>query len=255
MSEPVVLYEKIGEHIVVITMNRPEALNALNRELSRTMAESIERFKHDDDLWVAIITGAGRAFCVGRDLKERAAQDEAGMAPSRPQNGVVPTESFKPMIAAINGFAMGGGWGHAQRCDIRVMSETAQIGITEARWHLLGGFAPTLLGQIPLSALMELCLTAEPIGAQRAYDIGFVNKVVSPEELMPTAIEYARKICRNSPLSVRAHKEIIMRAMNSQREDMSTMVRDIYDKLLTAEDAYEGPKAFREKRQPDWKAR
>ena len=254
MSEPVVLYEKVDEHIVLITMNRPEALNALNRELSRTMAESVERFKQDDDLWVAIITGAGRAFCVGRDLKERADSDDAGNAPARPSNGVVVTESFKPMIAAINGYAMGGGWGRAQSCDIRIMSSTAQIGITEARWHLLGGFAPTLLGQIPLSALMELCLTAEPIGAQRAYDIGFVNKVVEPEELIPTALEYARKITRNSPLSVRAHKEIIMRAIAEQRHD-TTRVREIYDKLLEAEDAVEGPRAFRDKRQPVWKGR
>ncbi len=255
MAEPVVLYDRVDDHIVVITLNRPEALNALNRELSRTLAESYERFKADDSAWVAIVTGTGRGFCVGRDLKERAAADDAGQAPRPPENGVVPTESFKPMIAAINGFAYGGGWGHAQRCDIRIMSETAQIGITETKWHLLAGFAPTLLNQIPLSALMELCLTGEPIGAQRAYEIGFANKVVSPEELMPTAIDYARKICRNSPLSVRAHKEIIQRALTLPAEEVRPMVRKVYDELLEAEDALEGPKAFREKRQPQWSGR
>src|SRR5581483_7432782 len=125
--------------------------------------------------------------------------------------GYTMPDMWKPMIAAINGPAIAGGWSQAQRCDLRIAADTAVMGIAESRWNLLAPFSPYLIGQIPLAAIMELLLLAEPITAQRAYEIGFVNKVVPLEQLMDTALAYAHKIVANGPLSVRTHKEIIWR--------------------------------------------
>src|SRR5262249_10162625 len=160
------------------------------------------------DMWTAIITGAGRAFSVGRDLKRTNEDAEAGkgITPPSRRPRAAETESWKPTIAAINGYALGGGLARALRCDIRIASDTAQLGMPETRWNLMAGFAPSLIGEIPKTLLLEMLYTAKPINAARAYEAGLVNRVVSPEELMPTAIAMAQSINENSPLAVRAAK-------------------------------------------------
>ena len=254
-----VLYER-QDKVAVITLNRPDALNAINRQLRRELAEAITQFDGDAEAFVAIVTGAGRAFCAGRDLKERAADNAQGrqarasdsMAQDRPYMW---PQTWKPLIAAINGFALAGGWSIAQMCDLRVAAENAQLGISEAKWSLLPPFGTILPRMVPLSAVLELVMTAQPISAQRAYDIGFVNKVVPAEDLMAEALTLAKQIAENAPLAVRYFKELAYRGLNMSTQDLSALTYHMYDQLLQTEDSKEGPRAFAEKRKPQWKAR
>ena len=254
-----VLYQQDGE-VVTITLNRPDALNSINRQLRRELDEAIMQFDQDPDTRVAIITGAGRAFCAGRDLKERASDNAAGvqarasdsMSPDRPYMW---SQTWKPLIAAINGFALAGGWSIAQMCDLRLASEDAKLGISEAQWSLLPPFAATLPKMLPMAAVMELVLTADPITAQRAYDIGFVNKVVTSDTLMEEATALAQRIARNAPLSVQYFKELAHRGLDMSGPATCALTYQVYDRLLQSEDSKEGPRAFAEKRAPQWQGR
>ena len=254
-----VLYEKQG-NIVTITLNRPDSLNAINRQLRGELADAITQFDGEPDAFVAIITGAGRAFCSGRDLKERAEANAAGvqaraaqsMSPDRPYMW---PQTWKPLIAAVNGFALAGGWSIAQMCDLRIAAEDAKLGITETKWSLLPPFGTILPKMIPLSAVLELVFTAQPMTAQRAYDIGFLNKVVPVEDLMEEAVGMAQTIAENAPLAVQAFKELAYRGLNMSTQDISSLTYHMYDQLLTTEDSKEGPKAFAEKRKPQWQGR
>jgi enoyl-CoA hydratase/carnithine racemase len=254
-----VLYEKRGS-IVVMTLNRPDALNSINRQLRRELAEAITQFDQDQEAFVGIITGAGRAFCAGRDLKERASDNAAGtqaraadsMYPDRPYMW---PQTWKPLIAAINGYALAGGWSIAQMCDLRLAVEDAKLGISETKWSLLPPFGTILPKMIPLSAVLELVMTAQPITAQRAYDIGFVNKVVTQGKLMEEAMTLAEQIAKNAPLAVQYFKELAYRGLNMSTQDISSLTYHMYDQLLTTEDSKEGPRAFAEKRKPRWQGR
>ncbi len=254
-----VLYDK-QKNVVTMTMNRPDALNSINRQLRKELAEAITQFDEDADAYVAIITGAGRAFCAGRDLKERASDNAEGvqarafhsMSPDRP---FMWPQTWKPLIAAVNGFALAGGWSIAQMCDLRLAAEDARLGISEARWGLMAPFATILPRLIPMAAAMELVLTAEPITAQRAYEIGFVNRVVPGERLMDEAMALARRIARNAPLSVQYFKELAYRGLDMTSQEASTLTYQMYDRLLLSEDSKEGPRAFAEKRSPRWQGR
>ena len=260
-SEPgdTVLYEKRG-NVVIITMNRPDALNSLNRQLRRELGGAILRFDADDESRVAIITGAGRAFCAGRDLKERAQDNAEGiqakasdsMSPERPYMW---PQTWKPLIAAVNGYALAGGWSVAQMCDIRLAAEDARLGITEPRVGLLPPFAVLLPKLLPMAAVMELVLTAEPITAQRALDMGFLNKVVPGDRLMDEAMEMAGTIAKNAPLSLQYFKEMAYRSLDTGVAGASSLTYHMYDRMLLTEDSKEGPLAFAEKRPPQWKGR
>ncbi|CAI8010486.1 Probable enoyl-CoA hydratase, mitochondrial [Geodia barretti] len=224
------------------------------------LAEAITTFDDDPDARVAIVTGTGRAFCAGRDLKERANDNSDGrqaraadsMYPDRPYMW---PQTWKPIIAAINGFALAGGWSIAQMCDLRIAAEDAKLGITETKWSLLPPFGTILPKQIGLAATLELCLTAQPITAQRAYDIGFVNKVVPGDQLMEEAMTMAAQIAENAPLAVQYFKELAYRGLNMSTQDVSSLTYHMYDRLLTTEDSKEGPRAFAEKRKPNWQGR
>ena len=159
------------------------------------------------------------------------------------------------MIAAVNGFALAGGWSIAQMCDLRIGSEEAKLAISETKWSLLPPFGSILSKQIPLSAVLELVLTAQPVTAQRAYDMGFLNKVVPAGDLMEEALTMAQQIADNAPLAVQTFKELAYRGLNMSNQDISALTYQMYDALLLTEDSKEGPKAFAEKRKPQWKGR
>ena len=258
MSETV-LYHK-HDNVVTITLNRPDALNSINRQLREELGEAITEFDGDADAFVAIITGAGRAFCAGRDLKERAADNAEGiqarahhsMSPNRPYMW---PQTWKPLIAAVNGFALAGGWSIAQMCDLRIAAEEAKLGITETKWSLLPPFGTILPKMLPLSAVLELVFTAQPVTAQRAYEMGFLNKVVPADQLMPEALALANQIAENAPLAVQYFKELAYRGLNMSTQDISSLTYHMYDQLLTTEDSQEGPRAFAEKRKPRWQGK
>ena len=254
-----ILYEKRG-NIVVITLNRPAALNSINRQLRSELSDANTQFDEEDDSYVGIITGAGRAFCAGRDLKERASDNASGVQ-ARAKDSMYEDrpymwpQTWKPLIAAVNGFALAGGWSIAQMCDLRLASDDAKLGITETKWSLLPPFGTILSKMIPLSAVLELCMTAQPVTAQRAYDMGFLNKVVPGDSLMEEAMSMAEQIAENAPLAVQYFKELAYRSLNMSTQDISSLTYHMYDQLLTTEDSKEGPLAFAEKRKPNWKAR
>ena len=251
-----VIYQ-VQDRIATITLNRPEALNAINRELRIDLADTLERFDQDSKAWVGIVTGAGRAFCAGRDLKERADDNIAGRLARGMDSMSADTLLMwhppgKPLIAAINGYALAGGWSIAQMCDLRIASENAMLGITEPRVGLIPPFAVQLNRIIPEVAVMELVLTAEPIPARRIMEMGFLNRVVPADQVMETARAMAQTVLGNAPLSIRAFKELVARCKNMTEQAAVATTEEVYDRLLLSHDSKEGPLAFSEKRPPRW---
>jgi enoyl-CoA hydratase len=253
---PTFRYEK-KDHIAVLTINRPEAMNAFTREMLTAMDAAFADFNDDPNLWVAIFTGAGeKAFSAGMDLKEAmpliTGGDEMGYEDhtKRPFSDV-----FKPIIAAVNGHCVAGGMEFLQGTDLRIAAEHATFGLGEVRWGIIptGGSHIRLPRQIPWAVAMQLLLTGEPIGAQRAYEIGLVNQVVPGDQLMPSALALAEKICKNGPLAVRTAKEIAVRAL--VLEPGFVLEKALGARVLASEDAVEGPRAFAEKRKPKFSGR
>jgi E-phenylitaconyl-CoA hydratase len=254
-------YEKDGR-IATIAINRPEAMNAMDRDTSRELAEAFQDFDQDEQLRVAILTGAGdKAFSAGADLKKMYGRAEDGNIrelwdTERQWRLGQRLQVWKPIIAAINGYCLAGGLELAMGCDIRIASETASFGCPEVRWGILHGYGALRLPKtIPLSAAMELLLTGERITAQEAYRLGIVSRVVPPAELMPTARRLAEKICANGPLAVRVTKELAWRGLEMSLEEGLRLYAALGALVRASEDAREGPRAFAEKRQPQFKGR
>ena len=252
-------YEKEGR-VAIFTINRPEAMNALNVEAVRELHEAMLDFRDDPELWVGIITGAGeRAFCAGADIKDwlpfnKEHRYDPWSAPPSIMRGF---ELWKPLIAAINGLALGGGLEIATACDIRIAAENARLGTPEVTLGLmpLWGGTQRLPRMIPWCKAAEILLMGRPIDAQEAYRIGLVNKVVPQAEVMTTAKEWAQVICQAGPLAVRAAKEAMIRGYNLTLEDGLRLENSLGAYLYGTEDFAEGTKAFVEKRKPVYKAK
>jgi enoyl-CoA hydratase len=249
-----VLFDARDDGIAVITLNRPEARNALGKDIREGLFTAWDRFERDPALRVAILTGSGeKAFCAGGDLKEmtelRLTVPPRDMFPVPGDN----IEVSKPTIAAVNGVAFAGGWMIAQACDLCVASTRAQFAITEVKVGRSSPWAAPLIHMIPQRIMMEIVLTGKPITAQRAYEIGLVNRLVEPEGLMAAALALAAEILDGAPLSVRAARETVMLSTEMGRSAALRAARHASEYAYRSEDAQEGPKAFAEKRRPRWK--
>lgn len=257
-----VLVEQRG-HTLLITLNRPKARNAVNRDLALALGEALEQAEHTDSVRTVVVTGAGdKAFCAGADLKAAAA-GELGMTEEPLKSwgfaGFVKHWISKPVIAAVNGFALGGGTEITLASDLAVAADTATFGLPEVTRGIMAaaGGAFRLPRQIPLKVAMETMLTAEPIPAARAYALGMVNRVVPQDQVVEAALELAEKINRNAPLSVQATKRVAHGitdgAVNAEKEDWSRNDTESAA-LIRSADAREGMTAFAQKRAPEWKA-
>ena len=251
-----VLFDARADGIAVITLNQPETRNALSAEIREGLRTAWDRIEHDDSLRVAILPGAGDlAFCAGGDLK--AMVETAMQVPPRdffplPYDNL---ELSKPTIAAVNGVAFAGGWMIAQACDLCVASTTAKFAITEVKVGRSSPWAAPLIHMIPQRIMMEIILTGKPITAQRAYEIGLVNRIAEPEALMDAALDLAREILDGAPLSVKAGRDTVMLATEMGRAAALEAARDASVATYMSDDAQEGPRAFSEKRRPEWKGR
>lgn len=250
----VLLYDK-KDRIVTITMNRPERMNALSDELRERLADAWRRFEEEEDAWVAILTGTGdKAFCAGMDLIEENERNKRGI--KRPSPNFAPPFISKPVIAAINGYAIAGGWLMAQICDIRIAAEHAELGIAETRWNLSAGWVGDLPQLLHMGHALEIALWGDGrISAQRGYEIGFINRVVPKEKLMEEAMSWAERMLCLGPRSVRNLKETLYRGCYMQSEEGRAFGYALAQNLKGMEDSIEGPRAFTEKRKPVFKNR
>ncbi|MBF6567340.1 MAG: enoyl-CoA hydratase/isomerase family protein [Candidatus Binataceae bacterium] len=247
-------YEK-RDHIAWITLNRPEVMNAMHPPASVEGEQIWNDFVADKDMWVAILTGAGeRAFSAGNDLKYTA---EHGMGPF-PKGGFLGLTARydidKPIIAAVNGFAMGGGFELALACDVIIAAEHARLGLPEPRVGLAAGAGGVhrLPRQVPLKIAMGMMLTAKPITAAEAHRWGVVNEVVPGKDLLAAAQRWAGEMMEGSPLALRATKSMAMAGLGRPVEEALGHKYEIMERLMKSKDAVEGPRAFSEKRKPNW---
>lgn len=255
-----ILYEK-KDRVAYITMDRPDVLNALHPPASREMREAFTDFRDDPDVWVAILTGTGdRAFSAGNDLKYHTEHTRPGEAypeaETNPLGGI--TRDFtcwKPIIAAINGYALGGGLEVAMACDIIVASEKAQLGLPEPRVGVVAGAgaAHLLPRLVPQNLALGMLLTGGRISAQLALMWGLVNEVVPQDEVMATAERWAQEIVECAPLAVRATKQMVKQGLGRPVDEAMAATYSEYEGAKNSQDYVEGPKAFAEKRKPEWK--
>jgi len=255
MPDDPVLTERRGG-VLLVTLNRPDARNAVNTALAEGIAAALDDLDADAHLTVGVLTGAGKGFSAGMDLKAFVAGERPWVG-DRGFAGIVQRSARKPLIAAVEGFAMAGGLEIALACDLVVASREARLGIPEVKRSLVAaaGALRRLPQRLPLNVAMEMALTGDPISAERAHALGLVNRVTEPGGAVDAALELAAAIARNGPLALDATKEILLRQADWDEADFWTRQGDIVGPVMGSEDAREGATAFSEKREPVWKGR
>lgn len=254
MSDEVLV--SVDDGIMTITLNRPEARNAANKALAEGVAKALDELDNNDDIRVAILTGANKTFCSGMDLKGFV-RGESPFVPERGFAGITEAPPRKPIIAAVEGYALAGGFEVAISCDLIVAAEDAKFGIPEVKRGLAAaaGGLVKLPRQINPRLAMELALTGEFISSGRAYEMGLINRVVPSGTALDAALELAKTIAANGPLAVAASKQVMVESLTWDTEDLWRKQGDITRPVFASEDAQEGAIAFAEKRAPQWKGK
>jgi enoyl-CoA hydratase len=254
-DEPAVLQER-RERVLVITINRPDQRNAVNAAVASGIGAALDTLDTDPELSLGVLTGAGKGFCAGMDLKafvtgERPYVGDRGFA------GITQRSADKPLIAAVEGFALAGGLEVALSCDLIVAAKGARLGVPEVKRSLVAaaGALLRLPRVLPRNVAMELVLTGEPIDAERGYELGLVNRLAEPGEAMSGALALAETIAANGPLALAASKRVLMESLDWPDSEFFTRQAEIIEPVMRSEDAHEGATAFAEKRAPVWRGR
>jgi enoyl-CoA hydratase len=254
VSDQVILLER-RERVLLITLNRPEARNAIDRAMAAAIAAAMDRLDGDPQLLVGVLTGAAPGFCSGMDLKAFAA-GETPFVDGRGFAGITERPSRKPLIAAIEGFAVAGGLEIALACDLIVAARDARLAIPEVKRGLFAGAGALLRlpRALPYHVATEMALTGDPVPADRLHELGLINRLTDPGGSLAVALELAEAITENSPLAVRTSKEILERQHDWPLEEAWRRQGEIFEQVLAAPDAMEGAIAFAEKRPPVWQS-
>ena len=254
MADEVLVERRNG--VQIITINRPEAKNALNATVARGVADAVDELDASDDLRVGVLTGAGGVFSAGMDLKAFL-KGESPSIEGRGLCGITITPPRKPLIGAVEGWALAGGFELLLACDLVVAAETAKLGVPEVKRSLVAGAGGAFLlpRRVPFAVAMEMLLTGDPITAARAAEVGLVNRVVPEGKALESAIELAAAIAENGPLAVAATKRIARSSADWKLEEGWKRQTEIMTPVFNSEDAKEGAAAFAEKRRPVWKGR
>ncbi|MGN6869857.1 MAG: crotonase/enoyl-CoA hydratase family protein [Solirubrobacteraceae bacterium] len=250
-----VLRERRGR-ILLITINRPDQRNAVNAAVSHGIAAALDELDADPGLSVGVLTGAGKGFCAGMDLKAFVAGERPHVE-GRGFAGITQRSADKPVIAAIEGFAVAGGLEVALACDLIVAARGARLGVPEVKRSLVaaGGALLRLPRSLPRNVANELALTGDPIEAERAHELGLVNRLADPGQALDVALELAETIAANGPLALAATKRILVQSADWPDAEFFTRQSEISDSVFASEDAREGATAFSERRDPVWKGR
>jgi enoyl-CoA hydratase/carnithine racemase len=243
----------VDGHVATITLDRPDALNAIDLDMLQAISDAVRQFEDDDSLWAAIITGEGKAFCAGADIGttiSRLIDDPRNNPYSAPPTIMRGQDVTKPLVAAVNGLALGGGLEVVLACDIRIAAENARFGAPEVKLGLIPGWGGTqrLPRQIPFAIAAQMVLTGEMINAEQALACGLINAVVPPEGLMDEARAWADKLCAGGPLAVRAAKRAMRQGLDLPLDEGLEVEQQFFDSMAYTTDVQEGIAAFREKR-------